>query len=55
MKSIKKNSMILLMITILIVAFVLKDDFSAIVEALLKANILIISFAFICQILALMF
>lgn len=55
MKSIKKNSMILLMITILIVAFVLKDDFSAIVEALLKANILIISFAFICQIVALMF
>ena len=44
MKGIKKNSIILLVVTIIIVGFVLKDDFSAIIEALLKANILILIF-----------
>ena len=55
MKGIKKNSIILLVVTIIIVGFVLKDDFSAIIEALLKANILILILAFLCQIVALMF
>lgn len=55
MKSLKKNSIILLVVTIVIVGFVLKDDFSAIIEALLKANIFILLLAFLCQIVALMF
>lgn len=55
MKGLKKNSIILLILTVLIVGFVLKDDFSAIMEALLKANILILGLAFLCQIVAIMF
>lgn len=55
MKGIKKNSIILLIATILIIGFVLKDDFNSIVGALLKANVLILILAFLCQIVALMF
>lgn len=55
MKGLKKNSIILLVVTIIIVGFVLKDDFGAIIEALLKANIFILLLAFLCQIVALMF
>jgi len=55
MKGVKKNSIILLIVTIAIVGFVLKDDFNAIVDALLKANLLVLFLAFLCQLIALMF
>ncbi|MCI8588313.1 MAG: flippase-like domain-containing protein [Bacilli bacterium] len=55
MKGIKKNSILLLVITIIIVGFVLKDDFNAIIDALLKANIAILILAFLCQVVAIMF
>lgn len=55
MKGLKKNSIILLIATIVIVGFVLKDDFNDIIDAILKANLLVLSLAFLCQIVALMF
>ena len=42
MKNIKKNSLILLLITAVVVFFVIKDDFNDIVNALSKANIIFI-------------
>lgn len=54
MKSLKKNSIILLLITVIIIIFVLKDDFTAIMDALLSANILILILALLCQLAAIM-
>ena len=42
MQNIKKNSIILFLITLIVLFFVIKDDFHAIVGALSKANILFI-------------
>lgn len=42
MKSVKRNSIILLLITIVVLYFVIKDDFYDIVRALSKANVLFI-------------
>ena len=42
MKNIKKNSLILLLITAVVLFFVIKDDFNDIVNALSKANIIFI-------------
>lgn len=54
MKSIKKNSIVLLIITILILFLVLKDDFSTSMSALFQANVVILILAFLCQIVAIM-
>ena len=40
MKNFKKNSIVLLTITLLVLVFVLKDDFSAIMESLKNANLI---------------
>ena len=39
MKSIKKNAYILIFVTLIVLFFVLKDDFSNIVSGLLSTNI----------------
>ncbi len=43
MKNIKKHGIILILITIVVLFFVIKDDFYAIVDALSKANVLFIA------------
>ena len=48
MKNLKKNSIILLLITLIVLVFVLKDDFPEIVSALKNANIVYIILAFLC-------
>ena len=55
MKSIKKNSILLLGITVIILIFVLKDDFHDSMAALFQANIAILIMAFLCQMVAIMF
>ncbi|MDD6223375.1 MAG: lysylphosphatidylglycerol synthase transmembrane domain-containing protein [bacterium] len=55
MKSLKKNSIILVFITLLILVLVLKDDFHSIMNAFLHANLLFILLALVCQIIGLVF
>lgn len=55
MKSLKKNSIILLLITAIVLAFVLKDDFPDIIRALKNANVLYILIALVCFFAALAF
>ena len=55
MKSLKKNSLILIGVTIIILYIVLKDDFNEIIEALLGANFFFLFLALVCQLLAIVF
>lgn len=55
MKNLKKNSIILILITIVILFAVLKDDFNSIINALLTANIFFILIALLCQVVGLVF
>ena len=55
MKNLKKNSIIILIITFTVLVFVLKDDFPAIMKSLGNANIFYILLAFLCFFLALLF
>lgn len=55
MKNFKKNSIILVLITLLILFLVLKDDFNNIVHELVNANFLFIILAFICLLLVFVF
>lgn len=54
-KNMKKNAIILLAITLIILYFVLKDDFSNIVENLLNMNMLWLIVAIVCYLLFLVF
>lgn len=55
MKNFKKNSIILVLITVLILFLVLKDDFNDIIHELVNANLLFIILAFICLLLVFLF
>lgn len=55
MKGLKKNSIILLLATLVILVLVLKDDFNNIMDALLKANILLILVALLCEFIGIAF
>lgn len=55
MKNFKKNSIILVLITLLILFLILKDDFNNIVHELVNANFLFIILAFICLLLVFVF
>ena len=55
MKNLKKNSIILLLITFVVLVFVLKDDFLDIMRALKNANIIFIILAFLCFFVGLAF
>ena len=55
MKNLKKNSIILLLITFIVLIFVLKDDFFSIVETLKNANYLWIVAAILCYFIAIIF
>ena len=55
MKGFKKNSIILFLVTAIVLVFVLKDDFSSIVESLQNANMIYIFFALICFFLGIAF
>ena len=50
MKNFKKNSIILLILTVIVLVFVLKDDFFSIVDSLKRVNLLWISIAFLLQV-----
>ena len=51
----KKNSIILLIITLTVLVFVLKDDFPAIMESLKNANLIYLVLALLCFFVALLF
>lgn len=55
MKSLKKNSIILLIITFIVLVCVLKDDFPSIIEVLNNANVLFLFIAVLCFFVALLF
>lgn len=55
MKNLKKNSIILLIITLTVLVFVLKDDFPAIMKSLKNANVFYILIALLCFFVALLF
>lgn len=55
MKNLRKNSIILLLITVLILVLVLKDDFHNIIRTLLTANLFFILLALLCQFVGLFF
>ncbi len=55
MKNLKKNSIILLLITFIVFVFVLKDDFFSIIETLKNANYLWIIAALLCYFIAIIF
>lgn len=55
MKNFKKNSIILVLITLLILFLILKDDFNNTVHELVNANFLFIILAFICLLLMFVF
>ena len=55
MKNLRKNSIILILITILIIILVLKDDFNSIIHSLLTANLFFIFLALLCQFIGLIF
>ena len=53
MKNLKKNSIILLIITVIVLICVLKDDFPSIIETLTSANLFWIIIALLCFFVAL--
>ena len=55
MKNLKKNSIILFIVTVIVLVFVLKDDFPNIVESLKNANVIYLFFALICFFLGIAF
>ena len=55
MKGFKKNSIILFLVTAVVLVFVLKDDFSSVVESLENANMIYIFFALCCFFLGIAF
>lgn len=55
MKNLKKNSIILLIITFIVLICVLKDDLPSIIEVLNNANVLFLFIAVICFFVALLF
>ena len=55
MKNFKKSSIILLIITLTVLVFVLKDDFPAIMQSLQNANLFYIFLALLCFFIALLF
>ena len=55
MKNLKKNSIILLIITVIVLICVLKDDFPSIIETLTSANLFWIIIALLCFFVALAF
>ena len=55
MNNLKKNSYILIIITIIIVIAVMKDDFNSILDALLTANVFFLILALLCQLIAIVF
>lgn len=55
MKNLKKNSIILLLITLTVLVLILKDDFPAIMKSLQNANIIYILLALLCFFVALLF
>lgn len=55
MKNFKKNSLILLIVTAVVLFFVLKDDFPSIIESLKNANMIYLLFALICFFLGIAF
>lgn len=55
MKNLKKNSIILLVISMIVLILVLKDDFNSIIHTLLTANLFFILLALLCQALGLLF
>ena len=48
MKNLKKNSIILILITLTVLVFVLKDDFFDIMNSLKNANVLFMIAALLC-------
>lgn len=55
MKSLKKNSIILLIITAIVLVCVLKDDFPSIIDVLNNANVLFLFLAVLCFFVSLLF
>ena len=55
MKSLKKNSIILLIITAIVLVCVLKDDFPSIIDELNNANVWFLGLAVLCFFVALLF
>lgn len=55
MKNLKKNSIILLIITFVVLVCVLKDDFPSIIETLKNANFFWIVIALLCFFIAIAF
>ena len=55
MKNLKKNSIILLIITLIVLVCILKDDFPSIVETLKNANFFWIGIALLCFFVAIAF
>jgi uncharacterized membrane protein YbhN (UPF0104 family) len=55
MKNLKKNSIVLLLITVIVLICVLKDDFPSIIETLANANLFWIFIALLCFLAALAF
>lgn len=55
MKNLKKNSIILLLITLVVLVFVLKDDFFDIMSSLKNANVLFIIAALLCFFVGILF
>ena len=55
MKNLKKNSILLLLITAVVIAFVLKDDFPSIMESLVKSDLKFLLIALVVYAIGLMF
>lgn len=55
MKNLKKNSIILLTVTVIILIVILKDDFNSIMHSLVTANLFFIFLALLCQGLGILF
>lgn len=55
MKSLKKNSIVLLIITLIVLIFVLKDDFFSIVDVLANTNLVFMFLAFACFFVGVLF
>ena len=55
MKNLKKNSIILLLITLVVLVFVLKDDFFDIMSSLKNANFLFMIAALLCFFIGILF
>lgn len=55
MKNVKKNSIIILIVTMIVLVFVLKDDFNNIISELVNANFLFIGIAILCFFVSIVF